>query len=95
MKKLRITSQAQTDLDAIWQFIADDNPIAADNFHDLLFSKISLILQHPKIGRKRDELRENLRGFPVGSYIIFYSNSPEYVDIIRILHGARDIENIL
>ena len=94
MKQFRLTSQAQSDLDDIWLFIAEDNTKAADSILDLLLSKFITIATQPSIGRSRDELRPGIRGFPVGHYVIFYRNTPEYIEIIRVLHGARDIENV-
>lgn len=94
MKQVRLSQLAQTDLDEIWLFIADDSPEAADRFHDLLLSKLLLLAQQPLIGRDREDLRPNLKGFPTGNYIIFYRDFSEYIEIVRILHGARDIENI-
>ena len=95
MKRFRLASQAQLDLDDIWLFIAEDSPDAADHFHDLLLSKFLLLAQQPMIGRVRDELSPNLRGFAVGNYVIFYRDTPDYIEIVRVLHGARDIENLL
>jgi toxin ParE1/3/4 len=36
----------------------------------------------------------NLRSFPVGSYVIFYRPIEEGIEVIRVLHSARDIEDI-
>jgi toxin ParE1/3/4 len=36
-----------------------------------------------------------LRSFPVGNYVIFYREVSEGIEIIRVLHGARDIEGII
>jgi toxin ParE1/3/4 len=33
-----------------------------------------------------------LRSFAVGRYVIFYLTIPAGVQIVRVLHGARDIE---
>jgi toxin ParE1/3/4 len=92
MKKFRISSTAQTDLDEIWLFIAEDNPDAADRFHDLLLSKILILATQPLMGRVREELHPGVRGFPVGNYVIFYRDTPDYLEILRVLHGARDID---
>ena len=94
MKHFRLTCQAQADLDEIWLFIAEDNIEAADRFHDLLLSKFLTLAEQPLMGRTLGQLRPNMRGFPVGSYVIFYRDTPEYIEIIRVLHGARDIENL-
>lgn len=94
MKHFRLSSQGQLDLDDIWLFIANDNPDAADRFYDLLLSKFLLLADQPLIGRCREDLHLNLRGFIVGNYIIFYRDTPEHIEIVRVLHGARDIENL-
>lgn len=95
MKHFRLALQAQIDLDDIWVFIAEDSVEAADRFHDLLLTKFLVIAEQPMIGRSREDLRPELRGFVVGNYIIFYRNTLEHIEIVRVLHGARDIENIL
>lgn len=47
------------------------------------------------MGRARDELAEGLRSFPTGQYIIFYQPVPGGIEIVRVLHGARDLDAIL
>jgi toxin ParE1/3/4 len=94
MKHFRLASQAQIDLDDIWLFIAEDSSDAADRFHDLLLSKFLILAEQPMIGRSREDLRPDLRGFVTGNYVIFYRDTPEHIEIVRVLHGARDIENI-
>jgi len=43
------------------------------------------------MGRKVEELAPNLRSFPIGSYLIFYRPVEDGIELIRVLHGARDI----
>jgi toxin ParE1/3/4 len=43
------------------------------------------------MGRKVGELAPNLRSLPVGSYLIFYRPIDDGIQLIRVLHGARDI----
>jgi plasmid stabilization system protein ParE len=38
--------------------------------------KLDLYLQHPGMGRARDELADGLRSFPVGNYVVFIGLSP-------------------
>jgi len=44
------------------------------------------------MGRNRDELYPGLKSFPVGKYIIFYLPISDGLEIVRILHGMRDID---
>ena len=87
--------QAETDLDDLWLYIAQDNSAAADRLLDNIEAQCRLVATQPHMGRKRDELAAGLRIFPVGRYIVFYKilkEGEEGVEIVRILHGARDSE---
>jgi len=84
--------QAFRDLDDIAAFIALDNPPAAIRFLELLERKFLLLAERPHIGRLRSELATGLRAFPVEAYVIFYRQTVTGIDIVRVLHGARDIE---
>ena len=53
-----------------------------------------LLSEHPAIGRNRSDLCLNLRGFPVGNYIIFYYSVDAGIEVVRVLHGARDIPEL-
>jgi toxin ParE1/3/4 len=69
--------------------------VRADAFVDLIDQKFQALAGHPNPGRSRDELEEGLRSFPVGKYVIFYRAIPEGVEIVRVLHGSRDLTAIL
>jgi toxin ParE1/3/4 len=48
------------------------------------------------MGRRRDEdLRPGLRSFAVGEYVIIYRIEKEYVLILHIFRGSRDLETLL
>jgi toxin ParE1/3/4 len=53
-----------------------------------------LLARMPELGRKRPDLAPDLRGFPIGNYIIFYRPVPDGIQVIRVLHGARDIPEL-
>jgi len=46
------------------------------------------------MGRARDELVPGVRCFPVGRYVVFYVPLDDGIDIVRVLHGARDIDAV-
>ncbi|WP_242056332.1 MULTISPECIES: type II toxin-antitoxin system RelE/ParE family toxin [unclassified Nostoc] len=46
------------------------------------------------MGRQRSDLAASLRCFPVESYLIFYRSIEQGIEIVRILHGAQDMERI-
>ena len=85
------TSQANLDLVEIALRIAKENPTAADRWLNSIDKKCKMLAQMPDLGRRRSDLAPELRGLPVGSYVIFYRPIPDGIQIIRVLHGARDI----
>ena len=82
---------AFADLAEIWSFIADDNEAQADRFLALLDSKLNLLATQPRMGRLREDLIPDLRSFPVGRYIVYFFPVPDGIDLVRVLHSARDV----
>ncbi len=82
---------ADVDLLLIWDFIARDNLEAADNYLRFLETKFQLIATQPQSGRVRDELKPNLRSFPIGNYVVFYYPLEDGIAIERVLQGSQDI----
>jgi toxin ParE1/3/4 len=95
MPRLLIRPQAENDLDEIWWHIAQGSPQNADRFLDLIEETCIVISGYPNMGERRDELLKELRSFPVGNYLIFYIHLNDGIDIIRVLHGARDWKLLL
>ena len=87
----RLNDSVADDLDGVWNFIAADDPLAADAFIDELFDVFERLSQNPRIGRQRDDLSPGLRGFPHGSYMILYHIKYETIEIDRVIHGARNL----
>jgi toxin ParE1/3/4 len=44
------------------------------------------------MGRARDELSPGLRSMPFGRHVIFYETMADGIDVVRVLHSARDID---
>jgi toxin ParE1/3/4 len=91
---LSLTEAAEADLVEIWQFIAEDSVSKADSLLASLDDKAATLARNPEIGRLRPELADELRSFPIGNYILFYTCTPEGILIARVLHGAQDIERM-
>ncbi len=71
------------------------NPVAADRVLDRIEKKCRSISDFPEMGRRREELGKGLRSFPVGKYVIFYRPRADGIEIIRVLHGARDLPPLM
>src|ERR1700676_4302572 len=94
MSAVRKLPEAQEGLLEICLHIAPDSPFPAGHFLDFLDEKMRLLAPSPRMGRRYPELSEGLRGFPVEDYVIFYREALQGIDVVRVLHGARDIESL-
>jgi plasmid stabilization system protein ParE len=88
------SAEAERDLENICDYISDNNETAALKiFADLRKDCLDLGATPLAFPEKR-ELQEGIRMRPSGRYLIFYKYDGQDVDIIRILHGARDLLQI-
>ncbi len=85
---------AETDIFENWDYIADDSLVAADRWVDRLDEQFRLLAAQPMMGRARDELAPGVRSFPFGRYVVFYVPLEDGIDVVRMLHGARDIDAV-
>lgn len=80
------------DIEQIWLSIALDNFPAAERWLDQLHDAFDRLAEFPELGPARPEFSEGLRSWPLGgAYVIFYRVEPDTIDIVRVLHGARDL----
>jgi toxin ParE1/3/4 len=89
--RFRKRQQVDLDLDSIWSYIAADNVSAADRQVARIGEIFEMLMQSPLAGRKRPELQQRLRSFPVGSYVVFYVPLPDGIEIVRVMNGRQDI----
>ena len=83
---------AGADIAEIWDYIAEDSVGEADAWVDRLDAKLRLLSTQRMIGRARDELAPGLRSVPFGRYVIFYQPVDDGIDVVRVLHAARDVD---
>lgn len=89
MSRLRWSADAEADLDAITDYITNENVLAALEMRDDIEQRLVLLADHPEAGREGRVAgtREMvLAGTP---YIAIYRIEPTHVLIIRVLHGAQ------
>jgi toxin ParE1/3/4 len=90
--KFRKRSQADADLDSIWNYIAADNIKAADKLITRIGTVFEMLVQNPLAGRERSELAQGLRGFVVGNYVIFYIAHSDGVEVVRVMSSRQDVD---
>ena len=97
MKAYRLTSKAEGDLFTIWSFIAPDNLEAADRLEAEIFHACQQVADKPDLGHfRRDLTQKPVRFFTIrGTCLIVYDPAREPLEILRVLHGARDVSRSL
>jgi len=96
MKGFVLTPRAKQDIEDIWYYIADEDIENADKVLDALEAAMVKLAKNPGIGHWREELADKRhRFFLVYSYLIVYRHETKPLQIIRVLHAARDIQSIL
>lgn len=92
--------QAERDIEECFVYIAEDNLDIGVYFLVAVEETIEIIGKNPFIGKIRESKNSeltNLRMFPVKGfqkYQIFYAIQTEMIEIVRVLHGARNIPDI-
>jgi len=99
MTKYQFTPQTVADLFDIWSFIAEDKPAAADRVEEVVFRACDLLADSPQVGRMRAVLTPLPLRFwvvqPYSNYLIVYDSEKRPLQVIRILHAARDLPTVL
>ncbi len=82
--------EAEGDINAIWEYLAEQNPDAADRMIDKIIATIEALVPVPYQGHRRPDLTlRPLRFINVGNYLIVYAPDKKPLWVIAILHGRR------
>jgi toxin ParE1/3/4 len=92
----RFTGPAREDLFEIWEFVARDDIDAADRVIAGLQAAAGKLVAHPQLGRSRPALAApEIRFLSGGAYLLVYRAPGKEIEILRVLHGARDLGALL
>jgi plasmid stabilization system protein ParE len=91
-----LTAEAETDLESVAEYIARDSVAAASNVVPDLREKCLAFADAPRgyplVPRYE---HHGIRRRAFGSYLIFYRVGTQAIEVVHILHGARDYEPLL
>ena len=93
--KYVISPQAESDIDGIAAYIAEDNPERAVSFILEIRQHFSVIADRPLSFPAKAEWGEKKRSALIGKYHVIFEVKDDVVQIQRIIHGARDIGNLI
>jgi plasmid stabilization system protein ParE len=92
VKPFRLTPKAKDDLFDIWSYIASTNLEAAERLENEIVQACERLADRPDLGHFRRDLTDKpVRFFPVrANYLVVYDSASEPLEVLRVLHGARD-----
>lgn len=92
-KQIRFSELSRNDLKEIYLYIASESPTRGRQLVvEITQCCEQTLAEYPQIGKIRPEIYIDLRSFV---FTIFYREAESAIEIIRILHGSRDVENAL
>ena len=102
VKRVRIMPQAERDLNSETVYLAEEADAETGiRFFEAAHETFQALLVMPGMGRLRalknprltDMRQWSVSGFE--KYLIFYRTVPTGIDVVRVLHGARDVNRVL
>jgi toxin ParE1/3/4 len=92
-----LAPEAALDLIQIWRYIKQQSNVEiADRVESVIRDRIAFLARNPSAGHWRKNLTDKkVRFFPVYSYLIVYRPDTKPLQVVSILHGRRDVEQIL
>jgi toxin ParE1/3/4 len=96
MRRLVFRSQARRDiLDLIDAIATAADPDTAERFAGSLLERLRGWASNPAtLGSVRDELTEGLRAMPHKRHVVFFRYLPGKLEVVRIVHAARDVDTL-
>ncbi|MGD0567680.1 MAG: type II toxin-antitoxin system RelE/ParE family toxin [Candidatus Sulfotelmatobacter sp.] len=94
-----LTPQATEDLDASWWTIAEENRDAAERVELEIIAACHRLAKHPRMGTKRQDVTMlpvrfwTIMKFP--NYVIVYRPETAPLQVVAILHGKRNLKDVL
>jgi plasmid stabilization system protein ParE len=87
----RLHPLAAQDITEIWEYIAEDNPLAARRMREEILSRIRAVVPFPNQGHKRPDLTGRpLRFISVREYLIAYAPEEKPLWVVAVMHGRRN-----
>ena len=93
--KIVWTEPAVEDLRELHAYIARDSEMYASGFVERIILATERLVDHPKVGRIVPETNDdNIRELLFQRYRIIYRVTHESVEMLSVIHGARDLETL-
>ena len=93
--------RARADLLKLYVDIGLEQPAAAEKYYDRIERKVGLLIEQPRMGVRRRDIRATVRMLVETPFVILYETVPDAdagpvisVEIVRIVNGRQDLRSL-
>jgi toxin ParE1/3/4 len=94
VNEVRVSPEAEADMDDIWLYVARESHSIdiANRVVDGIAARFGLLARYPAAGRAREDLGPRVRSFAADGYLIVYEyDEPDSVTILHVIARGRDL----
>lgn len=91
MSRYIIAPEAVQDLEEIGNYFLSRNVEVGERWFQAFNHKCQQLVQFPMMGRSYSNIRSDLRGVPLEGFVILYRVADDFIEIMRIVSGKRDL----
>jgi|SRR5689334_6835793 toxin ParE1/3/4 len=95
MASVDLTPIAESDLVQIWLYVATNSEESADRLLTRFEQAFAQLAEHPQLGELITRLPFHFRVFSVGNYVVAYQEMREGILVLRVMHAARNWQQII
>jgi plasmid stabilization system protein ParE len=94
-RRIEPSREALADFDQIYDGLARRNELTAADVLRKLDRAIQRLVDQPRLGRPYVHGRRKLRLLTHGEYLVFYTERPGVIELVRVINGRRNIPDVL
>jgi toxin ParE1/3/4 len=94
MARVLRTHQAEIDLVEILIPLYERSAAAGDRLGDRIEQRYERLARLPEVGSRCEDLAPRLRFSVIGKYVIYYPPVEDGIQVVRVVHGGRDLRRI-
>ncbi|MFN3815153.1 type II toxin-antitoxin system RelE/ParE family toxin [Brevundimonas sp.] len=95
MTRFVLSPAAQADLEDIWRYSAAWSSAQAERYVLAIRDACDDLATGVQAGQDAGDIRAGYRRLRVGSHVLFFRQSGDVIDVVRILHQRMDLPNRL
>ena len=95
MSRYIVSPQADAELKGIFDYIANDRPRAAIRVVGKIIKRLESLADHPLSGEAQPKYRVDIRFSTVENYLVVYRPIEPGIEVVRVIHAARDFDALL